>query len=62
MMKGAAVFNERAEKAEREGLPDQVVTTLERWFTPEQIEQDHAGVRYAREQLGTLDVASWAAA
>ena len=62
MMKGAPVFAERAEKAEREGLAAQIDITLERWFTPGQIERDHEGVRYARERLNTLDARTWSAA
>ena len=53
-------FEERARLAETGGMTPLVAPTLERWFTPEALEADTEGVRYARECVASFDPAGWA--
>lgn len=56
---GLPVFDERAAVAERRGLAGSVSPTLERWFSRQSIEADAPFVRYARQCLESLDIATW---
>ena len=56
------VFEQRAAGAEADGMAAQVDQSLARWFTPEALAADTAGVRYARECLLAMQPADWAAA
>jgi 3-oxoadipate enol-lactonase len=55
-----AAFEERARLAETGGMTPLIAPTLERWFTPEALEADTEGVRYARECLASFAPATWA--
>ncbi len=53
-------FEQRARLAETDGMTALVAPTLERWFTPEALEADTEGVRYARGCVTSFDPATWA--
>lgn len=55
------VFEQRAAGAEADGMAAQVDESLTRWFTPEALAADTAGVRYARACLLAMRPADWAA-
>lgn len=56
-----AAFPDRARAAEAEGMEAQVVPSLTRWFTPDDLARDECGVRYAREHVRRGDTTAWAA-
>jgi 3-oxoadipate enol-lactonase len=62
MPKGAPVFNERADIAERDGMTAIVEGTMARWFNPAHLASQDDGVRYARSALEKTPLAAWAAA
>lgn len=53
-------FEERARLAETSGMAPLIAPTLERWFTPEALEAETEGVRYARECVASFAPAVWA--
>ncbi|GLY36979.1 hypothetical protein Amsp01_030030 [Amycolatopsis sp. NBRC 101858] len=53
-------FEERARLAETGGMTPLIAPTLARWFTPEALEAETEGVRYARECVASFDPAAWA--
>jgi 3-oxoadipate enol-lactonase len=62
MPKGAPVFNERAELAERDGMTAITEGTMSRWFNAADLEANTAGVLYARATLANTPLPAWAAA
>ena len=56
------IFERRAAGAEVDGMTAQVDETLSRWFTPEALAAETAGVRYARSRLQAMKSEDWAAA
>lgn len=56
------IFERRAAGAEVGGMAAQVDETLSRWFTPEALAAETAGVRYARGCLQAMKSEDWAAA
>jgi len=56
------VFEQRAAAAEAGGMEAQVEESLARWFTPEALTAETAGVRFARDGVRAMDPAAWAAA
>ena len=57
-----AAFEDRARSGEVDGMEAQVVPSLTRWFTPEDLALDAWAVRYARWQVRRSEPADWAAA
>lgn len=55
-------FEARARSGEVDGMPEQVVPSLTRWFTPAALALDGWGVRYARERVLRDTSTDWAAA
>ncbi|WP_344153514.1 alpha/beta fold hydrolase [Kribbella yunnanensis] len=56
------VFEQRAAAVETGGMEAQVEESIARWFTPEAVAAEAAGVRFAREGVRAMDPAAWAAA
>jgi pimeloyl-ACP methyl ester carboxylesterase len=50
-----AVMQQRAEAIRSNGWPAQIPETISRWFTADAVAEDRPYVRYAREQLATVD-------
>jgi 3-oxoadipate enol-lactonase len=57
-----AAFEDRARSGEEEGMEAQVVPSLTRWFTLDDLAVNGWGVRYARERVRRTDAVDWAAA
>jgi 3-oxoadipate enol-lactonase len=57
-----AAFQDRARSGEVEGMEAQVVPSLTRWFTAEDLAVNGWSVRYARERIRHADPRDWAAA
>jgi 3-oxoadipate enol-lactonase len=57
-----AAFAERARSAEVGGMEAQVIPSLTRWFTSEDLAVNGWGVRYARERVRRALPSDWAAA
>jgi 3-oxoadipate enol-lactonase len=57
-----AAFEDRARSGEDDGMEAQVVPSLTRWFTPDDLAVNSWGVRYARERVRRTDAGDWAAA
>jgi 3-oxoadipate enol-lactonase len=55
-------FEARARSAEVDGMAEQVVPSLTRWFTSAALAVDPWGVRYARERVLRGSAVDWAAA
>ncbi|MDN3260907.1 alpha/beta fold hydrolase [Streptomyces sp. CSDS2] len=54
-------YLERAARAERHGVAEQLPATLERWFTPAFLAADPVPVRYARTTLAGMGAADFSA-
>jgi 3-oxoadipate enol-lactonase len=57
-----AAFEDRARRAEVDGMAAQVVPSLTRWFTPAALAADGWAVRYARERVLRGNPVDWAGA
>jgi 3-oxoadipate enol-lactonase len=57
-----AAFEDRARSGEDDGMEAQVIPSLTRWFTPEDLAVNGWGVRYSRERVRRTDPGDWAAA
>jgi 3-oxoadipate enol-lactonase len=57
-----AAFEDRARSGEVDGMEAQVVPSLTRWFTQEDLAVNAWSVRYARERVRRADPRDWAAA
>jgi 3-oxoadipate enol-lactonase len=57
-----AAFEDRARSGEDDGMEAQVIPSLTRWFTPDDLAVNGWGVRYARERVRRADARDWAAA
>jgi 3-oxoadipate enol-lactonase len=55
-------FEDRARSAEVDGMEAQVIPSLTRWFTAEDLAVNGWGVRYARERVRRARSTDWAAA
>ncbi|MDB5095484.1 MAG: carboxymuconolactone decarboxylase [Candidatus Eremiobacteraeota bacterium] len=56
------IFLDRARVAETVGIGAQIGETLTRWFSPAELEENGAAVRWVRERLNANRVENWAGA